>query len=105
MVQRRLPGQKPPVQKASYVAAQTCKSGKAAVLTSLIQLPGDSASGRPAPGRTGVCLGTALVRVSKKSVKGKGKRVGVGGGGGGEGEKVGRRWWRYNKTEEEEEEK
>ena len=68
IVLRRYPPEKAPTnQNASYVSAQTCKSGKGAIITSLIQLPGNTTNGRPAPGRTGLCLGTALVRVTKKS--------------------------------------
>lgn len=70
IIRRRYPSDKPLAnQNASYVSAQTCKSGKAAILTSLIQLPGDTSNGRPGPGRTGLCLGTALVKVTKKSTK------------------------------------
>ena len=54
---------------ASYVCYQSCRSKKAAILTTFIHLPGDSADGRPSPGRTGLCLGTALVRLNDKSLK------------------------------------
>lgn len=75
IVQRRLPGEKLPVQNASYLSAQTCKSGKAGILTTFIQLPGESSSGRPSPGRTGLCLGTTLVKVSKRTTRDRsGKR-------------------------------
>lgn len=86
IVQSRQKDRKLPEQRASYVSAQTCKSGKAGILTTFIQLPGDGPSGRPAPGRTGLCVGTALVRVSKKSRERgtKGKK-----GRGGEEEEVG----------------
>lgn len=67
IVQSRQIDQKLPQQRASYVSAQTCRSGKAGVLSTFIQLPGDTPSGRPSPGRTGLCVGTALVRVSKRS--------------------------------------
>ena len=49
------------------------------MLTTFIQLPSGSTSGRPAPGRTGLCLGTALVKITKKG-KGKGRGRGRGGG-------------------------
>lgn len=72
IVQSRQTDRKLPEQRASYVSAQTCKSGKAGVLTTFIQLPGDGPSGRPAPGRTGLCVGTALVKVSKRSTRNRG---------------------------------
>ena len=82
VVRQRFLGQKKPlVQNASYVSAQTCKSGKAGVLTTFIQLPGETSNGRPAPGRTGLCLGSTLVKVSKRIThnhrgKGKGRKRG-----------------------------
>ena len=49
------------------------------MLTTFIQLPSGSTSGRPAPGRTSLCLGTALVKITKKG-KGKGRGRGRRGG-------------------------
>lgn len=74
IVQSRQMDRKLPEQRASYVSAQTCKSGKAGVLTTFIQLPGDGLSGRPAPGRTGLCVGMALVKVSKRSTRERGTK-------------------------------
>ena len=58
-------------QNASYVAVETCKDTKAAVLTLLIRLPGDRETGHPSINRTGVCFGSTLVRMnqSKKQKK------------------------------------
>ena len=59
-------------QHPSYVAVETCRDEKTAVLSLFVRLPGDRETGRPMCGRTGICTGSTLVRVNKKS-KGKGK--------------------------------
>lgn len=56
-------------QEASYVAVETCKDSKAAVLTLLVRLPGNSETGRPSSGRTGVCFGSTLVKMNTSKVK------------------------------------
>lgn len=81
----------------SYVAVETCKNDKAAILTLFVRLPGDHETGLPSLGRTGLCLGSAVVHVNsnKKPKKGvrqrrrgeeeeeeQGERRGGGGGGG-----------------------
>lgn len=72
ILHRRARQKKTQHNTSSYVSYQPCKSGKAAILTSFIHLPGDSVDGRPAHGRTGLCLGTALVRLNDRSTKDKG---------------------------------
>ena len=74
ILHRRAGHKKAQQNTSSYVSYQPCKSGKAAILTSFIHLPGNSADGRPAHGRTGLCLGTALVRLNDKSGKDRGGR-------------------------------
>ena len=39
---------------------------KAAVVSVLVQLPGNTENGRPRQGQTGVCFGSALVRIKTK---------------------------------------
>ena len=56
-------------QLPSYAAVETCKDNRGAVLSLCVRLPGDSKTGKPAPGRTGICFGSTLVKVnpSKRS--------------------------------------
>ncbi len=63
----------PPPQHPSYVAVETCRSGKAAVLSLFIRLPGDHKTGRPCPGRSGLAIGSTLVGVNSMSKKPKDK--------------------------------
>lgn len=60
-------------QNASYVGVETCRDNKAAILSLFIRLPGNQATGRPVMGRSGLCVGSTLVRVnpSKKSKESK----------------------------------
>ena len=55
--------------KASYVGVETCKINKAAILTLFVRLPGNPTNGWPVVGRSGLCIGSTLVKVnpSKKS--------------------------------------
>lgn len=63
----------PTEQNPSYLGVEACQDDKAAVLSLLVQLPGDHGTGRPSLGRTGVCIGSTLVYVngSKKPKKKK----------------------------------
>ena len=55
----------PPFQQhPSYIAVETCKDSKAAVLSLFIQLPGNSETGKPGVGRSGLCIGNALVKLN-----------------------------------------
>ena len=58
-------------QQASYVAVETCKDTKAAVLTLLVRLPGNHETGYPSPGRTGVCFGSTIVKMNSSKIKNK----------------------------------
>ena len=60
-------------QNASYVAVETCRDTRAAVLTLLIRMPGDKATGRPSVNRTGLCFGSTLVKMNPQK-KDKKKR-------------------------------
>ncbi|XP_065882352.1 attractin-like protein 1 [Dysidea avara] len=55
-------------QQASCVGVEPCSDGKAAVLSLLVQLPGDKGN-KPRHGQSGVCVGSALVRSSRTEVK------------------------------------
>ena len=63
----------PPKAKAkqivSYVAVETINDAKAAVLTVLLCLPKDSATGHPKPNRTGICFGSTFVRMNPPKKK------------------------------------
>ena len=61
-------------QYPSYVAVETCKNEKAAILSLLVRLPGDHKTGLPSLGRTGICLGSTMVHVSNKKPKTGGAR-------------------------------
>ena len=53
-------------QRASCVAVEPCGDGKAAVLSLLVQLPGESSStNKPRHGQSGLCVGSALVKSSR----------------------------------------
>ena len=56
-------------QNASYVGVETCRDNKAAILSLFIRLPGNQTTGRPTVGRSGLCVGSTVVKVnpSKKS--------------------------------------
>lgn len=54
----------PTEQNPSYLAVEASQDDRAAVLSLLVQLPGDHATGRPSLGRTGVCIGSTLVYVN-----------------------------------------
>lgn len=58
-----------PAVNASYVGVETCKINKAAILSLFVRLPGNQGNGRPVVGRSGLCIGSTLVKVipSKKS--------------------------------------
>ena len=58
-------------QQASYVAVETCKDTKAAVLTLLVRLPGNRETGYPSSGRTGVCFGSTIVKMNASKIKNK----------------------------------
>ncbi len=62
-----------PPQHPSYVAVETCRSGKAAMLSLFIRLPGDHKTGRPCPGRSGLAIGSTLVGVNSATKKLKDK--------------------------------
>lgn len=76
IVQKRLSLKPPFEQRAAHISLQSCRTSKAGILTTFIQLPGESLNGHPAPGRTGLCLGTALVKVSSSK---KARSLGRGG--------------------------
>lgn len=53
-------------QRASCIGVEPCGNGKAAVLSLLVQLPGESTStNRPRHGQSGLCIGSALVKSSR----------------------------------------
>ena len=56
-------------QNASYIGVETCKDNKAAILSLFIRLPGNQTTGRPVVGRSGLCVGSTMVKVnpSRKS--------------------------------------
>ena len=58
-------------QDASYVGVETLRDSKAAILSLFIHLPGDLDTGLPVLGRSGICVGSTLVKVnsSKKLVE------------------------------------
>ena len=65
----------PREQNPSYLAVETCKDEKTAVLSLFVRLPGEHETGLPALGRTGLCLGSTLTRVnSSKKPKIGGKK-------------------------------
>ena len=92
LIQKRSSLKPPFEQKAAQVSLQPCRSSKAGVATTFIQLPGEGFNGRPAPGRTGLCLGTALVKVSSsrmsKTRRGRWKSRNGGSAGGGDDDHV-----------------
>lgn len=51
-------------QSPGYTAVETLKSGKTAVLSLLVRLPGNQEGGHAEPGRSGLCVGSTLVRVN-----------------------------------------
>ena len=53
----------------SYVGVETCKINKAAILSLFVRLPGNPTTGQPVVGRSGLCIGSTLVKVNptKKS--------------------------------------
>ena len=53
-------------QSASYVSVEMCRDGRAAILTVLVRLPWDVATGHPSTNRTGVCFGSTLVKMNSK---------------------------------------
>lgn len=64
----------PTEQDPSYLGVEACRDDKAAVLSLLVQLPGDHDTGRPSIGRTGMCIGSTLVYInSSKKPKPKKK--------------------------------
>lgn len=63
-------------QSASYVSVEMCRDGRAAILTVLVRLPGDPASGHPTLNRTGVCFGSTLVKMNSKPKDSKKKKDG-----------------------------
>ena len=56
-------------QTASYVAVKTVNDAKAAVLTVLLRLPNNSATGHLKPNRTGICFGSTFVRMNPPKKK------------------------------------
>ena len=53
-------------QRASCIGVEPCSDGKAAVLSLLVQLPGESSStNKPRHGQSGLCVGSALVKSSR----------------------------------------
>uniref|UniRef100_A0A1X7VPN4 Laminin EGF-like domain-containing protein n=2 Tax=Amphimedon queenslandica TaxID=400682 RepID=A0A1X7VPN4_AMPQE len=56
-------------QTASYVAVETVNDSKAAILSVLIRLPCDKATGHPKPNRTGMCFGSTFVRMNPPKKK------------------------------------
>lgn len=54
----------PTEQNPSYVGVEACRDDKAAVLSMMVQMPGDLKTGRPSHGRTGLCLGSTLVYIN-----------------------------------------
>ena len=55
-----------PQQQVGYVGVEPLVDNKAAVVSILVQLPGKPENGRPRQGQTGVCFGSALVRIKTK---------------------------------------
>ena len=55
-------------QSPSYISVETVKSSKTAVLSLFVRLPGDG-RGSAMPGRSGVCVGSTLVRVNPAKKK------------------------------------
>lgn len=61
-------------QNSSYVAVETMRDSKAAILTVLVRLPCDSKTSHPSPNRTGICFGSTIVRMNppkKRKTKSK----------------------------------
>ena len=67
------PDSPPPSQHPTYVGVETCRDGKAAILSLFVRLPGDHKTGRPCPGRSGLAVGSTLVNVNPSSKKSKDK--------------------------------
>ena len=67
------PDSPPPPQHPTYVGVETCRDGKAAILSLFVRLPGDHKTGRPCPGRSGLAVGSTLVSVNPSSKKSKDK--------------------------------
>lgn len=78
----------PTEQNPSYLGVEACKDDKAAVLSLLVQLPGDHGTGYPSPGRTGLCMGSTLVYVNSSKKPRQRKRGKQRAGGRGEGPTV-----------------
>ena len=51
-------------QDASYIGVETLRDSKAAILSLFIRLPGDEDTGLPVLGRSGICVGSTLVKVN-----------------------------------------
>ena len=51
-------------QNASYIGVETCRDNKAAILSLFIRLPGNQTTGRPVVGRSGLCVGSTMVKVN-----------------------------------------
>ena len=89
----------PTEQDPSYLGVEACRDDKAAVLSLVVQLPGNHETGRPSMGRTAICIGSTLVHVNgtkkTKPKKKNGQRqngnapAGQGGGAGGRGRREG----------------
>lgn len=73
-VQVPTPDSPPPPQHPSYVGVETCRSGKAAVLSLFVRLPGNHKTGKPCAGRSGLAVGSTLVNVNSSSKKDKSKK-------------------------------
>lgn len=67
----------PTEHSPSYLGVEACRDEKAAVLSLVVQLPGNHETGRPSVGRTGICIGSTLVHVNgTKKPKPKKKTAG-----------------------------
>eukprot|EP00731_Ephydatia_muelleri_P020317 Em0013g44a len=64
-------------QMASYAAVEILRDGRAGILTVFVKLPGNQSTNKPNPGRTGICLGSTLVKLnpSKREKRAKQQRT------------------------------
>jgi Fanconi anemia group I protein len=58
-------------QNASYIAVETVRDTKAAILTLMIRFPFDRQTGHPRPNRTGICFGSTFVKMNSSKNKDK----------------------------------
>lgn len=65
------PDSPPTPQHPAYVAVETCRIGKAAVLSLFVRLPGNHKTGKPCSSRSGMAIASTLVKVNSSSKKDK----------------------------------